>query len=687
MFKSILFGAFCFTLWSLVAISSLFLGGCGGGEDTTVVLNMPAEQCVAGHHEACWCEGGATGYQVCRDDGMAYGHCQCTELPTVDAGAETSVEDSDDTSCGPDQPVGHVIGSNCCDDGSTGYMVCQASGLYEGCWGCQLESDAGNEDVVFVQLAATNPEGKILCDGENMTAITFNVINTSESEQNLRSLRLHKIGTSPNDIFAVGGISGNYVQLAVPDSSGYVTFDNMNMAISAQTSLMFAYWVQVDSPSAAASIFAIELENKSALTFNGNVQVQGTFPVRGNYFTLSDAPCSEIDAGTDAEADAEMDVDAGADAYIPVVNQLSFQLSAATPQSTILIAGVGTDKLFSIYSLSNGTNHPVTFDRVGVQEICSDGFSCKKNVSCLVAEVKGFKMSTSVLDPIGVTQIPPVVNGESVTLQPGESADVRISACLQGLMPHSIQGADLPRSGDSLYLQLFSVFHGDELVAFPEGNIGLPNAMVVRKSKPVVTPQQLTNTAISSGERLLASWQVGAGNAGSIAIKQFPFRTECTDGMFLSNFRLYRGSVPMSLNTYSIMDMSTGADLKTTTVGGPQDTFPTVAFVGEEFASDNGNVYSLRATLSFNGGGHHVKTKFINPGSGNITGGLVNNVALLPPEVAGSDLWHVQEPGGGYGVGTFLWSDLSEVPHSTSSYDWTTGHLVENLDHVWILTN
>ncbi len=693
MLKSILFGIFSLVLFTLVAVGSTFLTGCGGNEGDTY------NNCTPGLSAICGCPGGITGYQVCNSFGT-FDMCRCAN-PETDAGAEASIEedaavetdaeadaqaeaDAAATNCGPNQPVGHVTGTNCCDDGSTGYTVCQASGTYEGCWGCQLESDAGNENIVFVHLAATNPVGKILCDGEDVTAITFNVINTSESDQNLKSLRLHKIGTSPNSIFAVGGISGNYVQLGVPDSSGYVTFDNMNMTIPAQTSLMFAYWSQVESSSASASSFAFELENESALTFDGNVEVQGTFPVRGNYFTLSDVSCTEADAGTDAETDS--DADTGADAYVPV-NQLSFQLSAATPQSNILIAGTGGEKIFSVYSLANGTNHPVTFDRVGVQEICTDGFSCKKNVSCLVAEVKSFKMSTSVLDPIGATQIPPLVNGESVTLQPGETADLHVSACLQALMPYSIQGQDLPRSGDSLYLQLFSVFNGDTLVAFTESTVVTPNPMVLRKSKPVVTPQQLVSTVLTNGELELARWQVGANGINAIAQKQTPFYLEWDTGVSLSNFRLYRGAVQVPANEYSVVDMASGTDLSASSAPAVLGTFPIVAFAGQESVNGNGNVYSLRATVTVSGLGHHVFTKFINPGSGNITGGLVNNIGLMPPEVANANLWHVQQPGGGYGVGLFIWSDLSEVPHSTTSFDWITGYLVEDLDYIWTLSN
>ncbi len=674
MLKSILFGLFSIALFSIVAVGSLFLTGCGGTDQITVELDMPAEQCIAGHHEACWCESGATGYQVCREDGMAYGHCQCPEV-TTDAGTvpEASAEDSatkPDAEANADAQITPDAETDAGVDATEPMLL---SYSFIGPMEMQyIEPGADNRILLEFEMRAYASLEIRRMPVYFRTANGAKLFNSGTTYlQNLRVVEVTNGNTlmGPRELPSMIGPNGENSacvnDCVVEFNDAFVMWNGETRRIAIIVD--FADY-EVDPGDLYGGSFTAELEYNQGDVYHHGTEIE--------------VPLAQIN-----HPDTMVGAWTNVNEPIQPASQLLIQLSPATPQSTILNAGVGADKLFSIYSLSNGTNHPVTFDRVGVQEICTGGFSCKKNVSCLVAEVKGFKMSTSVLDPIGATQIPPLVSGESVTLQPGESADVRISACLQGLMPQSIQGSDLPRSGDSLYLQLFSVFHGDELIAFTEGNIGLPNKMVVRKSKPVITPQQLPTSVITAGERLLASWQAGANNAGSIAIKQFPFRTECTDGMFLGNFRLYRGSVPMSLNAYSIVDMSTGADLKTTTVGGSQGTYPTVAFVGEEFVSNNGNVYSLRATLSFNGSGHHVTTKFINPGSGNITGGLVNNVGLIPPEVAGPDLWHVQEPGGGYGVGTFLWSDLSEVPHSTSSYDWTTGHLVENLDHVWILTN
>jgi len=237
-----------------------------------------------------------------------------------------------------------------------------------------------------------------------------------------------------------------------------------------------------------------------------------------------------------------------------------------------------------------------------------------------------------------------------------------------------------------LYIHAFGETSGEQVYAAKGASE--PNFMVVRKSKPVVTPQSLVNSVLSVGQRELARWQVGANGIGAIDQKQFPLHTQWDSGVTLENFRLYRNSLAVAIDQYTITDMASGVDLTVNPAPDALGTYPIVSFKSSDAVYGNGNVYSLYATINTIGTGHNVSTSFVNPGAGNITGNLVNNVGLMPPEVASPNIWHVQEPGaGGYGVGLFLWSDISEVPHSTSSADWATGYLVEVLDHTWTLSN
>ncbi|OQB19657.1 MAG: hypothetical protein BWY14_00024 [Parcubacteria group bacterium ADurb.Bin192] len=78
-----------------VLIACALTMGCGGEPDhTTLEFYEGPEKCVPGEHKACWCDG-VTGFQQCREDGMAFMHCQCppkVEEPVEDAGTEAPEE-------------------------------------------------------------------------------------------------------------------------------------------------------------------------------------------------------------------------------------------------------------------------------------------------------------------------------------------------------------------------------------------------------------------------------------------------------------------------------------------------------------------------------------------------------------------------------------------------------------------
>ena len=152
MLKSILFGLFSVALFSIVAVGSTLLAGCGGESSATDPGIREDAHCIPGEPRDFICADGTVVTVVCAEDGTSYSTSSC---PLPDAGSETEASDAV-LDCGPNQPVGHVISTNCCDDGSTGYTVCQASGQYEGCYGCQESvPDAGG---IYPVLAVTLSE-------------------------------------------------------------------------------------------------------------------------------------------------------------------------------------------------------------------------------------------------------------------------------------------------------------------------------------------------------------------------------------------------------------------------------------------------------------------------------------------------------------------------------------------------
>lgn len=234
------------------------------------------------------------------------------------------------------------------------------------------------------------------------------------------------------------------------------------------------------------------------------------------------------------------------------------------------------------------------------------------------------------------------------------------------------------------------------------GNALSGNSFVLRKSKPVVTRLALPTTTLTSGQQMdLYKFQVSADQNGSIALKKVTFAlstaTTTNSSLSLNNFRIRRGSSEISTDLVTITSRY-GADLEGSTAitnSANTGTAPrvVVTFDNEETISGSGNVYTLVATVggTVNTGDSVTVSmdRSQDVSAGNLTGYLVSTMFDHPSDdskdLVGPNVTSSTAPGGTPSYASaFIWSDLSEIPHSdvegsSSSRDWTNGYLVEDL--------
>ena len=215
------------------------------------------------------------------------------------------------------------------------------------------------------------------------------------------------------------------------------------------------------------------------------------------------------------------------------------------------------------------------------------------------------------------------------------------------------------------------------------------NGMVLRKSQPIVTKQALSSTTFSNSDQDLIKFQVAADAAGSIKLKQIIFNYSLTTNVTapsLSNFRLRRGASDLDLALYNVVS-EVGTDLKTGSVASSSGYIIVSMAAGqEESISGSGNVYTLHATGANVSSGESATISFYkDPSAPIVTGYLVNSVAGSPFGASAS-IYHIDTtvvPSGTFGNrGSFVWSDDSEVPHSSAaqtSRDWTNDVYVQDL--------
>jgi hypothetical protein len=232
-------------------------------------------------------------------------------------------------------------------------------------------------------------------------------------------------------------------------------------------------------------------------------------------------------------------------------------------------------------------------------------------------------------------------------------------------------------------------------LVYATGAPALGNTFVVRKSKPTVTRQTLSTTTLADGSSQdLYRMQVSADSAGSVAVKKISFDFSQSASVVLSNLRIRKGSTDMNLADYAITD-HLGNDLEAGSLSATSARI-IVNFTNEETISGSGNVYTLYGTPSGSNSGDTVSVAPSRNLAGSVvTGyldtetivgtGLTNSALVMP----GTNL-DTDNSGTADSAGTFVWSDLSEVPHGFaspgSSFDWTNDVYVEDLTQTQTLT-
>ncbi len=688
-----------FTLTVVATAFSAILMGCGDGADssestvpaptpTASNTSSPDATCVPNEQKDCQCKDGAEGKQACAKDGKSYSECICIAKPDAGADSEAPV------TCGPmDRPVGYVIGSNCCPDGGTGYMVCQLSGEFEGCYGCPLEQpDAGNdaakEPVLTVDM---NPLPGLQAEFGTKRSHLFNAVLCSAS--NLEIILYEFVLQGQNGSIIVGSQGTKYFSnLKVVDDDGNpVTLSGpkelTSPANSTSEAMPFTDSFSVNNTCRHVALVADLSDYEDALNELG-----------GKTFTISHTRVEARYAGTYQQVAAESIMLNAGQTQLTVkaaqpTDALKAVLSGATPPSGIRIAGKANDAAFTTYTVTNTANVPIVFDHINVQAISADGFSGPEYISLFWAQIKNFKMiSSGAIDQVGATQIGPVSNGDSVTLDPGESTDLHIGASLQGAMPTSIPdqpGLKQPRSGGQLRLQMYALYKGTHQVvgmAGPES----PNLMVVRKSKPIVSKVQVASNVLANIDSELIKLQIAADPQAPVAIKSLKFNVAKAGSFKVTGFKLYRNSSMVPIDEYDIVldgtmfpsDLTMSPDIFQSNV--------IITFKNEDVINGQGNVYSLRATVTGANYACAVTTSLL--GKSQDTQVVTGKVFAYYPtylSITGVSPDSMAQ--------FFIWSDMSELPHSAqmdgwtgnpvSSADWTNGFMVQTLEISQTLSN
>lgn len=409
--------------------------------------------------------------------------------------------------------------------------------------------------------------------------------------------------------------------------------------------------------------------------------------------------------------------------------------TASHPASTLVVAGKDVWVPFAAYT-ATAQFEAVDLDRIALFAPSSTSgitHNTDNAVYTAIAVASGGAVKGQDILAAGTTGTKDIdITANKITVPKDSSVNFEIWAKLSSIVASSTNPAPsgLHRSGMQPYLGINSglttgEWDGNyflsaniratgqasgERVYASSTNATPSNRMVTRKSKPTVTKQSLSSLTLANADKDLYKFQIAADAQGSVAVKQIVFtftKTSSTAGvspLTFSNFRLRKGADDIDTANIAISFVpSTGGaavDVETGSVGVNQNTgFIVVSFVDKETITGSGNVYTLHATASnVPSSGSSVTVGFMRDSAATVaTGYLQRNVAWGLFN-ASADVYHIDTAAAGdnaaNATGTFLWSDMSEVPNNATasstaggSRDWTNDVYVQDLSQGETVSN
>ncbi len=481
-------------------------------------------------------------------------------------------------------------------------------------------------------------------------------------------------------------------QSRVPDSSGLMTFTNLNWTVARGSTAVLTVKCTADSVITGSSDrFAVGVTSVTAQDQDANT------------ITVSNTATNNLSSASPANVPSTV--------VMTVQSAGTVALNSDNmPQSTILVAGrpgmmndswqrLAQYRVTAQYEdmvidrlIATTTGLNVMFSEVGVA--VAGAVRGSSRLSGVASSSKDIQLTSPIVVPKDgsvviqlMAKLAPLVASSSVGV-------TDISARTGGVISMGIASNNVTDPEyDTAYAEKFNVrvtgqASGERVyiatttaTILGQGLFG--NRFVVRATKPTISRVAVSQSLVPGSQPELYRFNVQADALGPVALKKVTFRvaastsTSAVSSLVLSNFTVLKGNIPMNTNDYDVVNASTGGSLKTGSLTAPTTTYVVVSFTNPEVIDAGSNQpYALRAdNVVGSVSGDVVSTSFTTQSSGLVYTGYLTTatttlagtgVSLSAPNIASS------LNGTGVIAGTFVWSDVSDSAGGTnSSGDWT----------------
>ncbi len=353
-----------------------------------------------------------------------------------------------------------------------------------------------------------------------------------------------------------------------------------------------------------------------------------------------------------------------------ITSQLTHALSPATPEAAIVVGATTVEVARFVFKADI---EDYTISEIKVRSVNTAAANSVVNLTIEYPTQTGNATATTAyIESAG--QYDATFSGLTMFVPRGNvEKTVIVRATLNAV------GSGYGETGDDVKVRLFSYKKQSASVALVEVTgtdtatlIG--NTMIVRKSKPTVTPVSLPSTVLTTGTITLAKVKISANSAAPIGWKKIVFAVNGTIGGRV----IGSDDVPPVPTTVGIYGINAGAAVAdalsidtvelwdgTTKVPGAPTCFNTSTGSSVEFVADDEQqisgekIYELRGNVRVvPATGDIVQTR-INSGSSSLGIGAYGAIAAT--------------------AATLVWTDRSADSHSVNTLDWTNDYLIKNI--------
>lgn len=374
----------------------------------------------------------------------------------------------------------------------------------------------------------------------------------------------------------------------------------------------------------------------------------------------------------------------------PVAQEATLHVVPATMPSTQIVAQTEKYWCFADYTFtvdSDGSPPAVTGACVAQDD--PDGDMADVDAFMLASYTKGDSVASSEADIHDSVACFHFVRAQLV-LTPGTTGVLDLAAHVAIPVPSSsVNGAwhGVPRSGHTPRFRLVTVStKGGQIINIPAHETP---QLVIRKSEPFVLRIPLASDVLDDGERELYQFQAAVIGPGSMALKQLQLWYTRQGAFTVSDIRVRRDGTDLPSDMFSAF-MFDGPDIVQTIAGSMTRGDIHVIFANEEIIPIEGKaVYTIHATISGSALGDAFTMNISSDPKNQTT---ITGSLFLASSHPDAPLYDVRVGTGWdlYGA-AFLWSDMSETPHSDldmdhgGSADWTYEYLVPGIAEPQIL--